>query len=420
MHKEKDEKFTPHVVVIGAGFGGLRVARALAGKPVKVTLIDRNNYHLFQPLLYQVATSTVATDEIAYPVRSSLRRALNVNFLLAEVNSVDVEQKEIRTSHGPLRYDYLVVAVGGETNFFGIESVEQNAFDLKKLDDAVKIRNHLLYQLERAVYEPDPEKRKAMLTFVIVGGGPTGVECAGAISELVRLALRKDYPQLQEDDIHVVLLEALDQVLPAMPRKLGDHAADALRKKHVDLRLQATVQGYDGFEVCLKDGTKLPAKTLIWAAGIRAAKMLNGLGLAQDRAGRITVGPTLQVPDQPEIFVIGDAASFTGEDGKPLPMIAPVAMQQAITAAKNILHLIEQQPMETFTYRDPGIMATIGRNQAVAVLGKLKLRGYLAWIIWLVVHIYQLIGFRNRLAVLIDWAWSYIFYERASRLIGPE
>ncbi|NLG98829.1 MAG: NAD(P)/FAD-dependent oxidoreductase [Chloroflexi bacterium] len=409
----------PHVVILGAGFGGLRAARELARKPVNVTLIDRNNYHLFQPLLYQVATSTISPDEIAYPIRATLRSSKNVNFFMAEVCAVDVDRKEIITDRGTVSYDYLVVALGGETNYYGIDSVKEHGFGLKSLDDGTAIRNHLLTQIEMASHEPDPAKRKALLTFVVVGGGPTGVECAGAISELVRVALRKDYPGLELDDVHVLLLEMEDRVLANMPASLSKRAADDLRRKHVDLRFGAAVESYDGSVVRLKDGTTIPASTVIWAAGVRASRLLDKFGLEQDRSGRIVAGPTLQVPGHPEIFVIGDAAFVKDKDGKPLPMLAPVAMQQAESVAKNILRLTKNEPLQDFTYRDPGIMATIGRSNAVVALGKIKIAGFIGWVIWLVVHIYQLIGFRNRLAVMLDWAWSYIFYERVSRLIGP-
>ena len=409
----------PRVVVLGAGFGGLRVARALGGKPVDVTLIDQNNYHLFQPLLYQVATSTLSPDSIAYPVRGALQDKRNQHFQLGTVQSVDLAARQVVTGSAVTPYDYLVIAVGGQTNFFGIESVEQHSFGIKDLQDATAIRNHLLRQFESAVLEPDPQKRRAMLTFVIVGGGPTGVECAGAISELIRLVLRRDYPRLNFDDVQVILLEMMDKVLAMLPEELGQATVEALRKKHVEVRLQASVASYDGQEVCLKDGSTIPTNTLIWSAGVRASTLLDTLDLEQDRAGRVMVGSTLQVPGRPEVFVIGDAAHLEGKDGKPLPMVAPVAMQQASTAARNILHAINGEPLEDFHYRDRGTMATIGRNHAVAHIGSWKFRGFIAWLMWLAVHIVQLIGFRNRLAVLIDWGWSYLFYQRAVRLIGP-
>lgn len=416
---EKHAGDKPRVVVLGAGFGGLRVAHAMGGKPVDVTLIDRNNYHLFQPLLYQVATSTLSPDEIAYPVRSTLHDKENQNFQLGQVQSIDLAARQVVTNNGITPYDYLVIAVGGQTNFYGLESVEKHAFGLKDLQDAAGIRNHVLKQFECAMVEPDPQKREAILTFVIVGGGPTGVECAGALSELIRLVVRKDYPPLNLEDIHVILLERDDTLLDALPAELGHSAVDVLGKKHVEIRFMSSVTSYDGSEVCLNDGSSIQAKTLIWAAGVRASTLLDKLGLEQDHSGRVVIGPTLQVLNHPEVFVIGDAASLLGEDGRPLPMVAPVAMQQAEHAVRNILHLMRSEPLEVFRYHDPGVMATIGRNQAVAHIGRWKFHGFIAWVMWLAVHIFQLIGFRNRLAVLIDWGWSYLFYERAVRMIGP-
>lgn len=409
----------PHVVIIGAGFGGLRTALAFSGKPVQVTLIDRNNYHLFQPLLYQVATSTLAPNEIAYPVRATLRGKENLAFHMGTVQSIDLVARCVRTNNGDIPYDDLVIAVGGETNYFGNATVAENSFGLKDLEEATTMRNHILSQFEQAVAEPDPNQRRAMLTFVVVGGGPTGVESAGAIAELVRTVLNKDYPTLNVDDVHVILLEATDRLLGNLPEDLGQNTVKVLRHKHVDVHLNCAVEGYDGETVRLRDGSTIPTHTLVWAAGVRASSLLNTLGLAQDRMGRIKVDRTLQVAGHPEIFVIGDAASFPGEDGKPLPMLAPVAMQQAGAAAKNILSRHQGKPLQTFVYHDPGVMATIGRSQAVALIGRWKFRGFLAWLLWLGVHIIQLIGFRNRLAVLLDWAWSYLFYERAARMVGP-
>lgn len=407
----------PHVVIIGAGFGGLRVARALSKEPVRATLVDRNNYHLFQPLLYQVATSMLGPDEIAYPVRATLRNDPDLAFHLGEVREIDLENRCVITNNRSLPYDYLVLAVGGETNYFGLDPSIPGVFGLKDLDDATRIRNHLLSQFEQAVTEQDPQKRRELLTFVIVGGGPTGVECAGAISELVRIVLKKDYPTLDEKEISILLLEAADRLLLNMPAELGQVTAQVLQRKHVDVRFKVMVTGFDGKEVRLKDGSIFPANTLIWAAGVRASRLLDTLGFAQDRSGRVIVNPTLQVPGHPEVFVIGDAAYLENKDGKPLPMIAPVAMQQAGTAAANIVQAMHNKPLRTFTYRDPGVLSTIGRNQAVAHLGRWKFHGVIAWLLWVVVHIYQLVGFRNRLAVLLNWAWDYLFYDRAIRLI---
>jgi NADH:ubiquinone reductase (H+-translocating) len=407
----------PHVVIIGAGFGGLRAARSLKGQPVRVTIVDSNNYHLFQPLLYQVATAGLSSDEIARPVRAILRGQANADFLLAEVQRIDLANRTLATSAGPLSYDYLIVAAGGANNFFGIRSMERNALPLKSIRDAEAVRNHVLRQFELASREPDPAKRRAMLTFVIIGGGPTGVECAGALAELFKTVLRKDYPRLNFDEISVILLEGTNRLLLMMPEHQSAYAARELAKRGVDVRFNTLAQNYDGETVLLKTGETIPARTVIWAAGVRANPLLASLGVELDRSGRAVIAPTLQVPSHPDVFVIGDAAALPGPDGKPLPMIAPVAIQQAGLVSANLMRQIHSQALKPFVYHDPGILATIGRSHAVANIQGISLKGILAWWVWLVVHIMQLIGFRNRMVVLVDWAWQYIFYDRALRLI---
>lgn len=414
-----EQKTIPHIVIIGAGFGGLRAARALAKAPVRVTLIDKNNYHLFQPLLYQVATAGISPDEIAHPVRGILRSQKNLEFILADVRKVDLPGKMLQTSAGEIPFDALILAVGGVTQFFGIESLERNAFGLKNIGDATSVRNHLLTMFELANQEPDEATRQALLTFVVVGGGPTGVETAGALSELTRLVLSKDYPRLNMNAVKVILLEAFDKLLPAFPPELSENTLQVLHRKHVDVRFGAAVTDFNGARVTLKDGTVLPTRTVIWAAGVKAAPVMGTLGVPQGSLGRAPVEPTLQLKDYPYAFVIGDAALMADKDGKPLPMVAPVAMQQADIAAKNVLALLNGSSLAAFTYKDPGSMATIGRRQAVARLGNLKFRGAIAWLIWLFVHLMQLVGFRNRLLVLVNWAWDYLFYDRAVRMIGP-
>lgn len=410
---------TPTAVVVGAGFGGLRAARTLRDAPVKVILVDRRNYHLFQPLLYQVATAGLSPDEIAHPVRAILRSQRNLEFRLAEVTAVDLKQKRLRLSTGDLPYDYLILAVGGATNFFGLESVARYSFGLKDIDDAVGIRNHILKTFELAAQEADPDKRRALLTFVVAGGGPTGVESAGAISELIRLVLSKDYRDLNFKEARVVLLEGTDKLLSTFPERLREATAETLWIKKVEVRFSAVVQDFDGERISLKGSEVIPARTLIWAAGARAADLVNTLGVKQGRLGRVVVTPSLQIPDHPEAFVIGDAA-FLESGGHPLPMMAPVAIQQAEIAAANIQRALAGRPPVNFVYKDPGSLATIGRNAAVAYIFGLQFRGFLAWALWLVVHIIQLIGFRNRLVVLINWAWDYLLYDRAVRLISPE
>jgi NADH dehydrogenase len=409
----------PGVVIVGAGFGGLRAAKALRRAPVDVVLVDRHNYHLFQPLLYQVATAGVEPEQIARPVRAILRRQRNFEFHLSEVAGIHLRERRLDTSAGPLSYDYLVLAIGSETNHFGLEGIRRHGFGLKDISDAVKIRNEVLRNFELAMLEPDAERRRAHLTFVIVGGGPTGVEMAGSLSELIRLVLVKDYPRLNLNDTRVLLLEAADRLLIGMPPRLSAAAGDTLWHKHVEVRFGAGVVDFDGQQVRLKSGEVIPARTLVWAAGARAAALGSGLdGLATARQGRIVVEQTLQVPGHPEVFVIGDAA-YLEHDGQPLPMMAPVAIQQAETAADNIQRLLRAERPVPFHYRNPGQLATIGRNAAVADIKGLRLKGFPAWVVWLVVHLIQLIGFRNKLFVLLSWAWDYFFYERAVRLITP-
>ncbi len=409
----------PTVVIVGAGFGGLRAARALRTTPVQVVLLDRNNYHLFQPLLYQVATAGLEPEQIAKPVRAILRGQRNFDFRMMEVSGVDFAQRRLETSAGPLAYDFLVLAPGGETNFFGLEAIERHGFGLKDIPDAVAIRNHVLTCFEHAMLEPDPERRRAQLTFIVVGGGPTGVEMAGALSELIRLVLVKDYPRLNIKDVRILLLEATDRLLAAMPERLREAAGRTLWRKWIEVRFNASVADFDGERVRLKSGEVIPAHTVVWAAGVRATALNDRLGLPTGRQGRIPVEPTLQVPEHPEVYIIGDAA-YREENGEALPMVAPVAMQMGESVARNIARTLRGHALEPFRYRDQGTLATIGRNAAVAHVFGVNWRGFPAWVMWLVVHIIQLIGFRNKLFVLLNWAWDYFFYERAARLITPE
>ncbi|GAB4582015.1 MAG: NAD(P)/FAD-dependent oxidoreductase [Anaerolineales bacterium] len=409
----------PHILILGAGFGGLNAARALRNAPVRITLVDRKNYHLFQPLLYQVATSGLSPGDIAFPARAIFRKQKNLTFRMTEVQHIDLAHKRLDTSTGPLTYDYLILAAGSETSYFGMQSVQENSLGLKDIDEAVSIRNQVLRMFELAAQETDAEKRRALLTFIVVGGGPTGVESAGALSELIRLVLIKDYPQLSLKDVRILLLEAADRLLGGFPARLQEYAAETLWHKHVEVRFGATVNGFDGERVILKSAEVIPSRTLIWAAGVRAARIMDALGAQQPRQGRVAVNRTLNLPDHPTVFVIGDAA-YLEHEGQPLPMMAPVAIQQAQTAARNVLHLMGNEPLEEFVYKDPGSLATIGRNAAVARLWGLKLTGFLAWAMWLGVHLLWLVGFRNKLVVLINWAWDYFFYDRGIRLITAQ
>jgi NADH dehydrogenase len=409
----------PHIVIVGAGFGGLNAAKRLVNAPVRVTLIDRHNYHLFQPLLYQVATAGLSPSEIAYPLRAIFQKQHNLDFLLAEVTGVDFAARCVQTDRGSVGYDYLIIAAGAEVNFFSAESLERNAFTLKDVSDAVRLRNHFLKTFELAVNENDPTKRRALMTFVVVGGGPTGVESAGALSELIRLVLTRDHPHLNLDDVKVILLEAEDSILPGFPASLQEAAVKALERKHVTVQLNTKVFSYDGQAVTAFDGTIIPTDTVVWSAGVRVAGLIDKLGVEQVRLGRVKVLPTLQLPTYPEIYIIGDVA-YMEKDGLPLPMMAPVAVQQAETAVENILATLQNKRLKYFTFKDPGSLATIGRNAAVARIGAWQFKGFIAWVVWLVVHLIGLIGFRNRLVVLINWAWDYFFYDRAVRLITPE
>ncbi len=404
------------VAIIGMGFGGVRAARALAGSDLDVLLIDRNNYHLFQPLLYQVASAGLEQESIAYSIRAMTRTWPNTRFQLSEVSGIDFDQRLIQTSAGEVRYDYLVLGAGSATNFFGLTSVQQYAFDLKALADAEVLRNQVLYCFEQAVTEPDPARKRSLMTFVIVGGGPTGVEFAGALIELVNYVLAKDYPELGTHLARVVLVEATDRLLAAMPEKLGMYTLQKLRSMSVEVLLNAQVTGADGERVVLHDGAVIPAHTLVWSAGVKAAPLAAALQTAHAGGGRIPVQPDLSLPEHPEVFVIGDMA-WLEQDGKVLPMIAPVAMQMGIYAGRAILAREAGKTLPPFSYRDKGSMATIGRNAAVASAFGMSLKGYPAWLAWLLLHVYYLIGFRNRIVVLLNWVWYYWFHERQVRLI---
>ena len=410
----------PHVVIIGAGFGGLELTKRLASAPVRITLIDRKNYHLFQPLLYQVAIAGLVPSQIAYPIRTIFRKQKNLSFQLGEVTAVDLENSFVKLDGSVIAYDYLVIATGGRTNFFGLDSVEANSFQLKGIDEAVETRNHLLATFERASHEADEAKRRAMLTFVVVGAGPTGVETAGAISELMRHVLTKDYPAMDLGEARVLLLEAGETVMPAFPPSLRRATHRLLEAKGVTVMLKTRMMEYNGETVTLSDGTRIPADTLIWTAGVRASELTSKLGVKLAGQGQIVTEPALQLPGHPQVFVIGDSAYVQNGGGAPLPMLATVAQQQAASVAENLRRSLDEQPLKPFHYKDPGLLATIGRNAAVARIWGFSFSGFIAWVIWVGLHIYRLIGFRSRLMVLLNWAWDYIFYETQVRLITKE
>ena len=407
----------PHVVIVGAGFGGLWAAKALAGREVDVTLVDRNNYHTFVPLIYQVAAAELEPEQIAYPVRGIVRRYENVRFAMAEVEEVDLNGREVRTNEERIPYDYLILAAGSVTNFFGNEGVARHAFGMKDLIESVKLRSHILKIFEMAVREQNPERRRAMLTFVVVGGGPTGVEFAATLAELIWCVLVKDYPELDLGEARVLLLEAMSTLLPSLPPELSEYTRQTLESKGVEVRLGAMVLGATADRFELADGSVIPAHTLVWTAGVRAAPWRTNWARLKGRAAASSSTRTCNWRAGPEVFVVGDMALVEEEEGRPVPQVAPAAIQQGEVAARNILRLIRGEPLEAFTYRDRGTMVTIGRGRGVARVWGRTVRGFLAWVGLAHVHLVKLIGFRNRLLVLTNWAWNYIFYDRAVRLI---
>ena len=405
-----------HVVIVGGGFGGLYAARALRHEPVQVTLLDRRNHHLFQPLLYQVAMAALSPGDIASPIRWILRRQKNVEVLLADVQRVDSARRVLVMADGELSYDYLILATGATHAYFGHEEWRGTAPGLKTLEDALEIRRRVLLAFERAEREPDSSKRAALLTFVVIGGGPTGVELAGALAEISRQSLARDFRNFNPGSARIVLVEAGPAVLTTFPEPLRAAARHDLERLGVEVRTGALVTGVRDGQVEIGH-ERINAATILWAAGVAASPLGATLGAQTDRAGRVMVQPDLTVPGHPEIFVIGDLAAFLGPDGKMLPGVAQVAIQMGQHAARNIARAVEHQPYRPFVYKNLGNMATIGRASAVCDLGRLRLKGWFAWLAWLFVHIMNLIGFRNRIVVLVQWAWAYFSYQRAIRLI---
>ena len=411
----------PKVIVVGAGFGGLRAARALGKSGLSVLVLDRNNYHGFWPLLYQVATAGLEPEAIAYPVRAIFREHRNVEFRMAEVERVDFDRKLVLTDQDDYPYDYLILAAGSTNNYFGNEQLARNTFGLKDIDEAEHLRNQVLCCFEQAVATSDPVHRSSLLTFVIVGGGPTGVELAGAMAELFRHVLRKDFPTLDVSQARVILVEASDGILSTFPESLQRSAMKRLQEMGVEVRTGKTVESADGTCVRFKDGSELAAATTIWTAGVRGATLVDRLDLPTGRGRRIPVTPHLNLKDRPEVFVIGDLAYLEGyRDGQAYPMVAPVAIQQGQQAAYNVRALATGQQPRPFRYQERGNMATIGRRAAIMDAFGLRLSGRVAWVGWLVVHLIMLIGFRNRLVVLTNWAFNYFTYERGVRLITRE
>jgi NADH:quinone reductase (non-electrogenic) len=407
----------PHVVILGGGFGGLYAARSLRNAPVRVTVVDRQNHHLFQPLLYQVATATLSPGEIASPIRGLLSRESTV--LLAEVTGVDVANKRVLLSDGELSYDYLVVATGATHSYFGHDEWAKYALGLKTIDDALEIRRRVLLAFEMAEREPDPVRRRELLTFVIIGAGPTGVEMAGALAEISRHTLAKDFHNIDPSQARILLLEGVARVLPIYPEPLSEKARRALEKLGVEVRTNTRVTNIDGTGVFIGE-EHIPTRNIIWAAGVAASPVARSLGAELDRAGRVQVSPELTLPGHPEVFVIGDLAYFV-QDGAPIPGVAPAAIQQGKHAARNIRRGLEGKALEPFHYWDRGTYAVIGRGKAVGVaFRRFESSGFSAWLAWLGIHILFLIGFRSKLAVLLDWAYAFIAFKRSARLItGP-
>src|SRR6266496_2661012 len=410
------EEKLPRVVIVGAGFGGLEAAKKLACEKIQLIVIDRTNYHLFQPLLYQVATAALSPADIAAPVRAILHKCKNVEVMLAEVQSVDVNKRMVQAGDLHLSYDYLILATGARHSYFGHPEWERLAPGLKSLEDAVEIRRRILLAFEYAEKISDPAARAAAMTFVIIGGGPTGVEMAGAIAEIARYTLARDFRHIDPSAARVVLIESEPQVLAAFPEDLRASAMKQLRDLGVEIR--TGVRATDLTEDGLKVGNEfIPCRVKIWAAGNNASFVGKTLGISVDRVGRVVVKDDLTIPGHPEVQVIGDLANFSHQTGEPLPGISPVAMQQGRHAARNVLAMIKGRKPERFRYWDKGTMATIGRNKAVADLKFVHLSGLFAWLAWLFVHIVFLVGFRNRLLVLIQWAWAYITFDKGARLI---
>lgn len=410
----------PRVVIIGCGFGGVSLVRKLEKKPFQVVMIDKRNYHTFQPLLYQVSTSGLEPDSIAYPIRKILKRNREAYFRMAEVQQVDDKNQVVKTNIGEITYDYLVIATGSKTNFFGNKSVEENAIWMKTVPQALNLRSLILENFEEATITDDPERRKALLNFVIAGAGPTGVELSGALAELRRNVIPKDYQDIDPNEIHIHLIEGLDKVLPPMSDKSSKNAQKYLEELGVEIHLNTFVDSYEDHIVKTnKEDLTFHCETFIWSAGVTGAA-IEGLrkGALMEKANRYNVNTFNQIEGYENIFAIGDIALMTSEDyPKGHPMVAQPAIQQGRQLSKNLMRMINKQKLLPFEYNDKGTMATVGRNKAVVDLGKTKFGGAFAWFVWMFVHLWFLVGFRNRIVTFFNWTYSYINYDRAARLI---
>ncbi len=420
--QQQELQHPPHIVIVGAGFGGLQAARAFQRLPVHVTVVDRRNYHLFQPLLYQVATAGLAPSDIASPIRHILRKQTNTDVFMGEATGTDLQNKQLQFVDATtqeihsLSFDFLIIAKGASENYFGHDEWRSVAPGLKSVEEAINIRGRILLAFEAAELEADLEKRKALLTFVLVGGGPTGVELAGAIAELAQESLSHDFKHINPHEIHIILVEALPRILTAFPERIANKARAKLNQIGVEVRTNSPVEAIEQGSLVIGD-QRLSANMIIWTAGIKASDPGHWLGAPTDRAGRVQVEADLSVPGHPDVFIIGDTAHFE-QNGKLLPGLAPVAMQQGCYVASVIRRRIEgNQPSCPFHYKDKGNLATVGRSFGIVDIGPIHMTGLIAWLLWLIVHIFFLIGFRNRVATIFQWAWTYFTYERGARLI---
>ena len=407
----------PHVVIIGGGFAGLNAAKQLRDADVAVTIVDQHNHHTFQPLLYQVATASLSPADIAGPIRAILRRQTNLSVILAEVTGIDLARGVVHMGADELAYDYLIIAAGSTDSYFGHDEWEKYAGGLKTLDDAVRMRNQILLGFEAAERAHTDDERRRDMTFAIIGGGPTGVELAGAIAEISRHSISRDFDRIDPRQARIILIDAGPRLLAAYPESLSKHAQSDLERLGVEVRLNALVTSVDERGLTLKSGDRIEAATRLWAAGVQASPLGRAMAVEVDRAGRVLVNPELSIPGHPNVFVAGDLAALNGKDGKQLPGVAQVAMQQGRAAARNIMRSIAGEATVPFQYKDLGNMATIGRNRAVADIHGIHLHGFIAWVIWLTIHLVNLIGFRNRFVVMTQWIWSYLTFYRRVRLI---
>lgn len=408
----------PRVVIVGGGFGGIELAKRLKNKEVEVLMLDRHNYHTFQPLLYQVATGGLEADSIAFPLRKIFKNQNNFTFRVTDVEGVDTKHKILHSSIGEITYDYLVIATGSDTNYFGQKEIEHFSMPMKTIPEALNLRSMILQNLEEALIETDPVRKSSLLNFVVVGGGPTGVELSGALAELKKHVLPKDYPELSIDEIKVYLIEGSPLLLGTMSEQASAKASHFLGRIGVKVFTELKVESYNGMLIQLSDGSSIPTKNVLWSAGVKGAT-LDGLPPeAITRGNRILVDEFNRVHTQSDIFAIGDVAAFISDE-KPngLPGVAPVAIQQGTQLAKNIIHFLNKEKPEPFKYFDKGSMATVGRNLAVVDIGKIRFQGVFAWFVWMFVHLMSLVGFRNKVVTFVNWVWSYFSYDRGTRLI---